>query len=75
MICPKENAPIDATHFLYGFGEEVAYYRECEYPYLNQETEEWETRVKWRYWNAKTKMWTWVGVGFCSRRLMPIGVD
>lgn len=67
--------PVGATHYSHGYGEEVVYYRECEYPYLNQETEEWVTRVKWRYWNAKTKMWSWVGAGFCSSRLMPIGVD
>lgn len=69
---PTDNHPPGTTHFSLGYGEEVNFYKKTEYPVLNNVAEEWQTRVKWYYWDFQKKAWEWVGVGFCSRRLNPI---
>lgn len=57
--------PPFATHVQW-CGGTPTYYRRVEERYLNQVSEEWQTKVRWWYWD---RTWLDVGPGFCSRHL------
>lgn len=46
------SPPTDATHVHHFYGHSV-FYKRVEEQYLNQVTEEWQTVVRWFWWNGK----------------------
>lgn len=60
--------PPFATHVHWFYGNPT-YYRRTEFQHLNQVSEEWQTRVKWSYWDWNRREWLPAGPGFSSHRL------
>ncbi len=58
--------PPNATHVQW-YGGTPTYYKKVEEKYLNQVSEQWQTRVRWWFWDIN--QWQDVGPGFCDRHL------
>lgn len=64
--------PPNATHVRF-FYSTATYYKRVEYQHLNQVSEEWQTRVKWWYWDIN--QWVDVGPGFSSHNLKKLNTE
>lgn len=60
--------PHGATHVKWSYGD-PHYYKLVEDPHLNQVSEEWQTLIRWFWWDFQTQRWEDFGKGFCSRNL------
>lgn len=63
------NSPKGTTHISTFYGRNQYFKRET-YPHLNQVSEEWQTLVRWKWWDADE--WRPVGDGFSDRNLKEI---
>lgn len=63
------NSPKGATHFSDFYGRNQ-FFKRTTYPHLNRVSEEWETRVRWEWWDSDE--WRKVGQHFSDRLLKEI---
>ena len=62
------NTPPGATHYSFFYGTKT-FYRKMEMKYLNQVSEEWETRDKYYEYDSRAQRWVAVGNDFSNRKL------
>ena len=63
------HTPSGTTHLSTFYGRNQ-YFKRTTYPHLNQVSEEWQTPVRWKWWDAGK--WMPVGGGFSDRNLKEI---